>query len=194
MPDIKPSGLPADTSLDDNHYVILNDPAGPTTKRTTLGTLRTWLQSIAGWVTGSMLANQTVKSTQIDFTSIMKNATGSGGAVTTSNGSFSALAGTPTISFTLTNAATVNFVATAFVQGATAGTIDISSAVYDSTTIISHAAVFTSTAINNGSNVCITGSASLAAGAHTIQIRNMGSNTYAFFPTRSSIMAILSNV
>ena len=55
MADQKISGLPADTSLDDNHYVLLNDPTGPTTKRTTLGTLRLFFQGIAAWITGSMI-------------------------------------------------------------------------------------------------------------------------------------------
>jgi len=39
MADVKVSGLPSDTSLDGNHYTILNDPTGPTTKRTLLSTL-----------------------------------------------------------------------------------------------------------------------------------------------------------
>lgn len=39
MADVKVSGLPSDTSLDGNHYVPLNDPTGPTTKRTLLSTL-----------------------------------------------------------------------------------------------------------------------------------------------------------
>lgn len=51
MADQKISGLPADTSLDDNHYVLLNDPTGPTTKRTTLGTLRLWLKGVLAWIT-----------------------------------------------------------------------------------------------------------------------------------------------
>lgn len=55
MPDVKVSGIPADTGLDDNHYVVLNDPVGPTTKTTTLGVLRAWLQSVATWVRSSMV-------------------------------------------------------------------------------------------------------------------------------------------
>lgn len=39
MADVKVSGLPSDSSLDGNHYTILNDPTGPTTKRTLLSTL-----------------------------------------------------------------------------------------------------------------------------------------------------------
>lgn len=39
MADVKISGLPSDSSLDGNHYVPLNDPTGPTTKRTLLSTL-----------------------------------------------------------------------------------------------------------------------------------------------------------
>lgn len=61
MADQKISGLPADTSLDDNHYVLLNDPTGPTTKRTTLGTLRLWLASISAWV----------KAVNIDFSTFV---------------------------------------------------------------------------------------------------------------------------
>lgn len=40
--DVKVSGLPPDSSLDGNHYTILNDPTGPTTKRTLLSTLAAW--------------------------------------------------------------------------------------------------------------------------------------------------------
>ena len=39
MADVKVSGLPSDSALDGNHYVPLNDPVGPTTKRTLLSTL-----------------------------------------------------------------------------------------------------------------------------------------------------------
>lgn len=39
MADVKVSGLPVDSALDGNHYVVLNDPSGPTTKRTLLSTL-----------------------------------------------------------------------------------------------------------------------------------------------------------
>lgn len=39
MADVKISGLPTDSSLDGNHYVPINDPSGPTTKRTLLSTL-----------------------------------------------------------------------------------------------------------------------------------------------------------
>lgn len=39
MADVKISGLPSDSSLDSNHYVPVNDPTGPTTKRTLLSTL-----------------------------------------------------------------------------------------------------------------------------------------------------------
>lgn len=42
MADVKVSGLPPDTSLDGNHYTVLNDPTGPTTKRTLLSTLAAW--------------------------------------------------------------------------------------------------------------------------------------------------------
>lgn len=37
--EVKVSGLPNDTSIDASHYFPLNDPTGPTTKRTTLQTL-----------------------------------------------------------------------------------------------------------------------------------------------------------
>lgn len=59
MADVKISGLPNDTSLDTTHYIPLVDPTGtPTTKRTTLATFMTWLQSVSSWV----------KGTNIDFT------------------------------------------------------------------------------------------------------------------------------
>jgi len=43
MADKKISGLGSDSSLDGNHYFPLNDPTGPTTKRTLLSTLAAWL-------------------------------------------------------------------------------------------------------------------------------------------------------
>lgn len=43
MADQKISGLPPDSSIDGNHYTVLNDPTGPTTKRMTLATLIAWL-------------------------------------------------------------------------------------------------------------------------------------------------------
>lgn len=45
QPDIKISALPSDSSLDGNHYFPLNDPTGPTTKRTTLTDLLGYLNS-----------------------------------------------------------------------------------------------------------------------------------------------------
>lgn len=60
MADQKISGLPADTSLDSNHYFLLNDPVGPTTKRTTLATLLSYLQSLTS----------IIKKSMIDYTSI----------------------------------------------------------------------------------------------------------------------------
>ncbi len=42
MADVKVSGLPVDSSLDGSHYVPVNDPSGPTTKRTLLSTLAAW--------------------------------------------------------------------------------------------------------------------------------------------------------
>lgn len=53
MADVKISGLPSDTSLDGNHYVPLNDPTGPTTKRTLLSTLAAWFFSQANIPAGS---------------------------------------------------------------------------------------------------------------------------------------------
>lgn len=38
-PDVKVSGLPQDSSVDGSHYVVLNDPSGPTTKRGLLSVL-----------------------------------------------------------------------------------------------------------------------------------------------------------
>lgn len=66
MADQKISGLPTDTSLDDNHYFLLNDPTGPTTKRTTLGTLRVYLQSVAAWITGGMIDYNSVLPKTVD--------------------------------------------------------------------------------------------------------------------------------
>lgn len=60
MADQKISGLPADTSLDANHYFLLNDPVGPVTKRTTLATLLSYLQSLTG----------IIKKSMIDYTSV----------------------------------------------------------------------------------------------------------------------------
>lgn len=42
-PDVKISGLPSDSALDGSHYVPINDPSGPTTKRTLLSVLATFL-------------------------------------------------------------------------------------------------------------------------------------------------------
>lgn len=42
MADVKISGLPSDSSLDGNHYVPINDPTGPATKRTLLSVLASW--------------------------------------------------------------------------------------------------------------------------------------------------------
>lgn len=42
MADVKVSGLPNDPTVDGDHYVVLNDPTGPTTKRGFLSTLAAW--------------------------------------------------------------------------------------------------------------------------------------------------------
>lgn len=42
MPDVKVSGLTPDSSVDGNHYVVLNDPSGPTTKRALLSVLASY--------------------------------------------------------------------------------------------------------------------------------------------------------
>lgn len=60
MADQKISGLPTDTSLDSNHYFLLNDPVGPVTKRTTLATLLSYLQSLTS----------IIKKSMIDYTSV----------------------------------------------------------------------------------------------------------------------------
>lgn len=70
MADVKVSGLPNDTSLDDNHYVILNDPTGPTTKRTTLGTIVAYLQAKAGWIVTAMIGDSQVTAAKLDKTTI----------------------------------------------------------------------------------------------------------------------------
>lgn len=52
-PDVKVSGLPSDSALDGSHYVPINDPSGPTTKRTLLSTLAAWLFDQLNIPTGS---------------------------------------------------------------------------------------------------------------------------------------------
>lgn len=42
MADVKVSGLPNDPTVDGGHYVVLNDPTGPSTKRGFLSTLAAW--------------------------------------------------------------------------------------------------------------------------------------------------------
>lgn len=53
MSDVKISGLPSDSSLDGNHYVPINDPTGPATKRTLLSTLAAFLFNQANIPSGS---------------------------------------------------------------------------------------------------------------------------------------------
>lgn len=52
MADVKVSGLPSDSALDNNHYVPVNDPTGPTTKRTLLSTLAAFFFTQANIPTG----------------------------------------------------------------------------------------------------------------------------------------------
>lgn len=53
MADVKVSGLPSDSSLDASHYTIINDPTGPTTKRTLLSTLASFFFNQANIPAGS---------------------------------------------------------------------------------------------------------------------------------------------
>lgn len=53
MADVKISGLPSDSALDGNHYVPVNDPTGPTTKRTLLSTLAAFFFNQANIPSGS---------------------------------------------------------------------------------------------------------------------------------------------
>lgn len=68
MADVKVSGLPSDSSLDGNHYVPVNDPTGPTTKRTLLSTLASFFfdqVNIPATGTGSPVLRQT--DTMFDY-------------------------------------------------------------------------------------------------------------------------------
>lgn len=53
MADVKISGLPSDSDLDNNHYIPVVDPTGPTTKRTLLSALATFLFNQANIPAGS---------------------------------------------------------------------------------------------------------------------------------------------
>lgn len=53
MADVKISGLPSDSALDSNHYVPVNDPTGPATKRTLLSTLASYFFTQANIPTGA---------------------------------------------------------------------------------------------------------------------------------------------
>lgn len=67
MTDIKVSGLPVDSALDGNHYVPLNDPVGPTTKRTLLSTLATFLFNQVNIPDGSGSPRTRAVDLQYDF-------------------------------------------------------------------------------------------------------------------------------
>ncbi len=66
MADVKVSGLPSDTSLDGNHYTILNDPTGPTTKRTLLSTLAAFFFNQTNIPDGSGSPRTRMSETQFD--------------------------------------------------------------------------------------------------------------------------------
>lgn len=163
MADVKVSGIPPDTGLDDNHYVILNDPVGPTTKTTTLGVLRAWLQSVTAWV----------KSSMVDYSTFALNMKGSKNTstVTPINGSnVSGGAQGSQVTFTVAAACQV------YVQ-VNAGVISSSDFEYrlliflDGVNQTGNVAVFPAATGNASSRVferSVTGILSLSAGAHTL--------------------------
>jgi len=59
MPDLKVSELTADTSLVDADYVLMNDASGPTTKRSTWTSIKTFLQGLFTSA-GDVLTNDTI--------------------------------------------------------------------------------------------------------------------------------------
>lgn len=67
MADVKISGLPSDSSLDGNHYVPLNDPSGPTTKRTLLSTLAAFFFSQTNIPDGSGSPRTRMTEMMYDF-------------------------------------------------------------------------------------------------------------------------------
>lgn len=78
MADVKVSGLPSDSSLDGNHYFPLNDPVGPTTKRTLLSTLATFLFNQVNIPDGS--GSPRTRMTQIEFDFVSSGCVWSGDA------------------------------------------------------------------------------------------------------------------
>ncbi len=67
MADVKVSGLPSDSSLDGNHYTIINDPTGPTTKRTLLSTLAAFFFNQVNIPDGSGSPRTRMLETMLDF-------------------------------------------------------------------------------------------------------------------------------
>lgn len=67
MADVKISGLPSDSSLDGNHYVPINDPTGPTTKRTLLSTLAAFFFNQTNIPDGSGSPRTRMTETFFDF-------------------------------------------------------------------------------------------------------------------------------
>lgn len=66
MADVKISGLPSDSALDANHYVPINDPSGPTTKRTLLSVLAAFLFSQTNIPDGSGSPRTRMSETMFD--------------------------------------------------------------------------------------------------------------------------------
>lgn len=134
---------------------------------------------------------------KLDFPSLIKTASGSGAAVTgNTNSIYQYKTGMPVVTFNLENPATVVFLATCFVQSSGSGVIDIFSAIHDNGTKISNDHIFTAAASGSGGNVAIIGAASIDAGPHSIDIRNLkggASIPFTVFPERSFITLILSS-
>lgn len=78
MADVKVSGLPSDSSLDGNHYVPINDPVGPTTKRTLLSTLAAFFFNQANIPDGS--GSPRTRMTEIEFDFVASGLVWSGDA------------------------------------------------------------------------------------------------------------------
>lgn len=67
MPKI--SALPPMTTADGDDEAPIVDDSASTTKKFTLTVLKEWLQSLAGWISTAMLANDSVTATKIDWAS-----------------------------------------------------------------------------------------------------------------------------
>jgi hypothetical protein len=65
---VKISALPPMTTPDGADQAPFVDDSVSITKKMTLTQAKAWLQSLTQWITGGMLANGTIKNTQVDFT------------------------------------------------------------------------------------------------------------------------------